>query len=69
MSIAKVVEIIGEGKSIENAVESAVDEASETIRNIRGVWVDGIQALVKDGKISAYRVNTKITFVVDNKRD
>ena len=68
MSIAKVVEIIGEGKSIEDAVESAVDEASETIRNIRGVWVDGVQAVVKDGKISAYRANCKITFVVDNKR-
>ena len=69
MSIAKVVEIIGEGKSIEDAIEAAVDEASETIRNIRGVWVDGTQALVKDGKISGYRVNCKITFVVDNKRD
>ena len=69
MSIAKVVEIIGEGKSIEDAVESAVKETGETVRNIRGVWVDGIQALVEDGKISAYRANVKITFVVDNNRD
>lgn len=69
MSIAKVVEIIGEGKSIEDAVESAVKETGETVRNIRAVWVEGIQAMVKDGKIKAYRVNTKVTFVVDSDRD
>lgn len=68
MSIAKVVEIIGEGSSIEAAVEAAVKETGETVRNIRGVWVDGIQAVVKDGRISAYRATTKITFVVDNSR-
>ncbi|MDH3225302.1 MAG: dodecin family protein [Gemmatimonadota bacterium] len=69
MSIAKVVEIIGEGKSIEDAVESAVQETGETVRNIRAVWVEGIQAMVKDGEIKAYRVNTKVTFVVDSDRD
>ena len=69
MSIAKVVEIIGEGKSIEDAVENAVKETGETVRNIRAVWVEGIQAMVKDGKIKAYRVNTKVTFVVDSDRD
>ncbi len=69
MSIAKVVEIIGEGKSIEDAVENAVKETGETVRNIRAVWVEGIQAMVKDGKLKAYRVNTKVTFVVDSDRD
>lgn len=68
MSIAKVVEIIGEGKSIESAVENAVAETGETVRNMRAVWVDGIQALVEDGAVSGYRVNTKITFVVDTQR-
>ena len=68
MSIAKVVEIIGEGASIEKAIEAAVAETGETVRNIRGVWVDGIQAMVEDGKVTAYRANTKITFLVDNKR-
>ncbi|NNF28497.1 MAG: dodecin domain-containing protein [Gemmatimonadetes bacterium] len=64
MSIAKVVEIIGEGKSIEDAIEGALNGTGETVRNIKAVWVEGIQANVKDGKIKEYRVNTKITFVV-----
>ena len=69
MSIAKVVEIIGEGKSIEDAVESALKGTGDTVRNIKAIWVEGIQANVKDGEIKEYRVNTKITFVVDGDRD
>ena len=65
MSVAKVVEIIGEGDSIEKAVEAAVASTAASVRNVRGVWVDGIQAIVKDGKVKKYRANTKITFVVD----
>ncbi len=68
MAIAKVVEIIGEGATIEAAVESAVKETGATVRNIRGVWVDGIQAIVTDGKVTAFRATTKITFLVDNSR-
>ncbi len=69
MSIAKVVEIIGEGSSIEKAIENAVAETGETVRNIRSVWVEGIQALVEGDSVNAYRVNAKVTFVVDSKRD
>ncbi len=69
MSLAKVVELLAEGDSIENAVQSAVNEAGETVRNIRHVYVNEIQAHVRDGKVSKYRVNCKITFQVDGSRD
>jgi flavin-binding protein dodecin len=65
MSIAKVIEVIAEGKNIEKAVENAVEEAGQSVRNIRSVYVEGMQALVKDGKVDGYRVNAKVTFVVD----
>ena len=65
MSVAKVIEIIGEGDSIENAMASAVKAASKSVRNIKSVWVQDIQATTKGKKIDRYRVNTKITFVVD----
>ena len=35
MAIVKVIEVISEGDSVENAVTAAVDEASKTVRNIR----------------------------------
>ncbi len=64
MAVAKVIEILAEGKSIENAIEDGVAEARKTVKNIRSVYVEGIQATVKDGEVASYRVNCKITFVV-----
>ena len=65
MSIAKVIEVIAEGDSVEDAIENAAKEASKTLKNVRSVYTDGIQALVDDGKVKAYRVNCKVTFVID----
>lgn len=65
MSLAKVIEVIAEGKTIEGAIEAAVKEASDTVRSIKQVYVEGIQALVDDSKITKYRVNVKVTFVVE----
>jgi flavin-binding protein dodecin len=65
MAIAKVIEVIAEGANIESAVDSAVAEAGKSVRNIRSVYAENIQALVRDGKVSGYRVNCKVTFVVD----
>ncbi len=64
MAVAKVIEILAEGKSIEDAIEDGVAEARKTVKNIRSVYVEGIQATVKDGEVASYRVNCKITFVV-----
>lgn len=64
MSIVKVIEVLAEGKSIEAAMESAVKEASETVREIKSVYLENLQAIVEDGKIVKYRVNVKISFIV-----
>ena len=69
MSIAKVIEVLAEGDSIEAAVESAVQEASQTVRNIKHVYVSEIQALADGGIIHKYRVNCKVTFVVGGSTD
>lgn len=64
MAIVKVIEVLAEGKSIEAAMDSAVKEASETVRDIKSVYLENLQAIVEDGKIVKYRVNAKISFVV-----
>lgn len=66
MSIAKVIEVLAEGDSVESAVESAVREASTSVRRIKHVYVDGIQAIVENNEIQKYRVNAKVTFVVED---
>ena len=68
MSIAKVIEVLAEGDSIEAAIESAVSEAAETVRGIKHVYVEGVQAIVEDNEVVKYRVNAKLTFVVESKR-
>lgn len=64
MSIAKVIEVLAEGDSIESAVQSAVTEAAKTVRNIRSVYIAETQALVDGTSVTKFRVNCKVTFVV-----
>jgi dodecin len=65
MPIAKVIEVLAEGESIEEAIQAAVSEAGTTVRHIKHVYVEGLQAIVEDGQVSKYRVNAKLTFVVE----
>ncbi len=65
MAVAKVIEVLAESDSgWEDAARNAVAEASETVRNIKTLWVEGMQAVVEGGSIVKYRLNAKITFVV-----
>lgn len=65
-SIAKVIEVIAESpESFDDAVQAALDEASRTVSNIKSIWVDNMTAIVEDGDIAEYRVNAKVTFLVE----
>ena len=64
MSIVKVIEVLAEGNSIEAAMESAVKEASKSVRDIKSLYVENIQAIVEGETIVKYRVNVKVSFVV-----
>jgi len=69
MPIVKVIEVISSSeKSIEDALQQAVTEASKTIHNIDSVFVKDIKAHVKDNKITTYGVICKISFRLDEKR-
>lgn len=66
MSMVKVIEVIAESKkSWDDAAENALKEASKSVRNIKSLYVQEMQAIVEDGKISRYRLNAKISFVID----
>ncbi len=52
MSIAKVIEVIAEGETIEAAINNAVEEASKSVRKIKSVYVENINAKVDDGKVT-----------------
>ena len=65
MSVAKVTEIIASSdKSFDDAVKSGIKRASKTLKNIRGAWVENQTVVVKDGKVTEFRVNMRVTFVL-----
>lgn len=66
MSIVKVIEVMCEGKTIEEALNAGVREASKTIKNIKQIDVKWIHAHVENNKIMNYRVNAKISFVIEH---
>ncbi len=66
MSIVKVVEVIAESdKSWDDAARNAVKDASKSVRGIRHLYVEGMQAVVENNKITKYRLNGKISFLLD----
>ncbi|MBT8297835.1 MAG: dodecin domain-containing protein [Maribacter sp.] len=65
MSVLKVIEVLANSdKSWEAAAKNAVSHASKSVKNIRSVYIQDQSASVKDGEISDFRVNVKITFEV-----
>ena len=65
MSVARVTEIIASSKkSFEDAIENGVERACRTLDDVTGAWVQDQKVTIKDGKIEEYRVNLKVTFVL-----
>ena len=66
MSVAKVIEITSDSpESFEDAVRQGIVKAGETVRNMKAAWVKEQQVVIEDGKVTAFRVDLKITFVLD----
>lgn len=67
MSIAKVTEISSSSPvSFQDAIEKGIARASQTLKGITGAWVNEEKVTVEDGKITAWRVNLKISFVLED---
>ena len=65
MTVARVTEITASSKkSFEDAVKEGIKRASKTLDNIKGAWVQEQSVIVDDDKITEYRVNMKVTFVL-----
>lgn len=63
--IAKVIEVIADSdQSWDDAARQAVAEAGKTVDNIKSVWIDNFSAVVEDDRITHYRVNARVTFMV-----
>lgn len=67
MAVAKITEIqSSSSKGFDDAIKVGIKRADQTLRNVRGAWVKGQKVVVEKGKITEYRVDLKVTFVLDD---
>ena len=68
MSVARVSEIKASStESFDDAIREGVARAVKTLRNVKSAWVQNQDVLVDDaGNITEYRVQLKVTFVLDD---
>lgn len=66
MSVAKIVELTSSSKvSFDDAINKGIERACKTLDHVRGAWVEDQKVKIENGKIVEYRVNLKITFVLE----
>jgi dodecin len=66
MAVAKVIEVTATSEdSFEDAIRQGIAKATETVHNIKGAWVKEQKVLVAEGDITGFRVDLKVTFVLD----
>ena len=66
MSVARITEISAEStQSFEDAIQTGISRANQTLRNVKGAWIKEQQITVEGGNITTFRVNMLVTFVLD----
>lgn len=67
-TIVKVIEVLATSeKSFDDAVRVAVQQASESVNNIKSVYIKEMKAEVKDNQVVSYGINAKISFEINRK--
>jgi dodecin len=68
MTVAKIIEISSSSKkSFEDAITAGIARASESVNDIQGAWIQEQKVVVSKGKVVEYRVQMKVTFVLQGK--
>lgn len=66
MSVVKVIEVMANSsKSWEDAAQTAVTKASNSLHGIKSIYLKEFHAVVENNKITEYRVTGKISFELD----
>jgi dodecin len=69
MPIVRSIEVIAQSsKGFDDACREAVKEAAKTLRGIRSFWIKNAECIVEGDNITTYRVNGKISFLLEDNR-
>ncbi len=62
-SVYKIIDLVGTSKkSWEDAVNSVIAKASQSLRDLRIAEVKELDVKIEDGKIAAYRARVALSF-------
>ena len=65
MSVAKVTEISAKSStSFDDAIAKGIERTNKTLDRIQGAWINEMKVDVQDAKVTAYRVNMKVSFIL-----
>jgi Uncharacterized conserved protein len=68
MATLKIVEVLAQSeKSWEDAAQIAIREAAKTVRNIKSIYIQEMEATVENDRITNYRINAKISFEIEGR--
>lgn len=66
MSVARVTEITATSTtSFEDAIQTGIQRAVKTLQNVQSAWINEQNVTIENDRIVGYRVNMKITFVLN----
>ena len=62
----KKIDVVGiSDKSLSDAIDSAIEKAHSTVRNLSWFEVDELRGKIEDGKVTEYQATVKIGFKID----
>ncbi len=65
-TVTKVIEVSSSSSSsMEDAVQTGLSKVAETVKNVKGAWVNDIKVITSDdGRITEWRINMRVNFLV-----
>ncbi|MBN2386720.1 MAG: dodecin domain-containing protein [Anaerolineales bacterium] len=68
MSVARVTEIkAASADSFDAAIKEGIARANKTLKNVRSAWIENMDVEIGEkGEIIQYRVQMKVTFVLED---
>jgi len=67
MTVARVTEITAAStQSFDDAIRKGVERASKTLKNVKSAWIQEQTVVVDDGNVTEFRVNMKVTFILQD---
>ena len=64
MAVTKIIELVGAGSSSDDAVQAALNDARQSLRNIKAV--DVVSVGLRGENLDEWRAHVRISFLIES---